>query len=278
MFDRSNPQSKVFRTEAPLQPSHTPDSLKGRENEIDAIVESLQRLARGNPADHLFIHGPPGVGKTTCVDHVLDHLDRETPIETVRINCWQYNTRPALLTELLIELGYPAPRKGKPVDEILSKLEEWLDKNRSVAVALDEFDQLQAPSEIVYDLHRTSQAAASNIGMIFIADNVDVRAELLPRCQSRVPMQMVEFQPYTASDLIAILESRIDQAFRSGVVSDDAVEFIAERVAEGRGDCREAFRLLLRAGRRADQQGLREVTIDHVQAAAKEDGMTEVER
>ena len=55
---------------------------------------------------------------------LFDRMEEETTSKSVYINCWQYNTRPSLLTELLIQLGYPAPRKGKPVDELLSKIRE----------------------------------------------------------------------------------------------------------------------------------------------------------
>jgi cell division control protein 6 len=96
-------------------------------------------------------------------------------VKPVYINTWQYNIRSSLLTELLIQLGCSAPRKGKPVDELLSKLREWLDKNRGVAVATDEFDQLEEDAEVVYDLQLLNQEADHHIGTILVSNKPPVK-------------------------------------------------------------------------------------------------------
>lgn len=156
-----------------------------------------------------------------------------------------------MLTELLIELGYPAPRKGKPVDELLSKLREWLNKNRGVAVALDEFDQLRNQTEVIYDLQMVDQEADNPIGILTASNRCPRQIQLDPRSRSRLNCQTLEFQPYTAEELIDILEKRVEQAFKPGSVPDEAIEEVAERVAESSGDCRKALEILLRKGREA---------------------------
>ncbi len=267
MFDRSTNKSDIFHTESPLLPSHAPESIIGRDQEINAMVETLQSLHKGRSPDHLLVHGPPGVGKTTCVRHVLDRLNSETRTKTAYINCWKYNTRPALLTQLLIKLGYPAPRKGKPVDELLSILNEWLDKNRSIAVALDEFDKHDSGSEIMYDLHQSSITAENDVGLVVITDRPEIRDEIEPRSKSRIPLREVEFQPYTADDIREILQERVKTAFMNGVVPEEVLERIAEEVANSGGDCREALHLLLQAGRTSASQNFSEVKLDEKKLA-----------
>lgn len=269
MFDQQQTNG-ILTSEAHLTTEYTPDRPVGRDGELDRIGDALRPLTRNRSAENLLIHGPAGVGKTTCVKHVFGQLEYETNVKTVHLNCWQYNTRPSFITRLLVKLGYPAPRKGKPVDELVSKLREWIDRNRSVAVALDEFDQLRDATEVIYDLRQVSQEAENNLGILMVSNRHPTGIQLDPRSDSRLTCGTVEFRPYTASELEAILAERAEEAFRSGAIHDEVVSSIAARVADQSGDCREALELLLRAGRYADRQDASKVTEDHVAAIRDE--------
>lgn len=265
MFD-NNDSDGVFRSENHLTMRHIPDEPVGREREISRMVVALKPIVRRRQPENLLIHGPAGVGKSLCVTHVLDHLEDQTRVKSFRINCWQYNTRPSFLTQLLILVGFPAPRKGKPVDELLSRLREWLDKNVSLVVALEEFDQLRDQTEVVYDLHHISQKSENDIGMVMVSNTHPSDIELDPRSESRLAVQTLEFQPYSARELYRILEDRVEKAFQPNAVTDDVLERVAEIVADSRGDCREAFELLLRAGRLTDFQKADRIGHSHIDA------------
>jgi cell division control protein 6 len=71
---------------------------------------------------------------------------------------------------------------------------------------------------------------------------------------------MLEFEPYTAEQLQKILEDTAEQAFKPGAVDNEVIEAIADEIADSTGDCRQAFKRLLQAGRQAMQHGAREVT------------------
>lgn len=267
MFNNNTTQSKgLLRSENYLTTGYHPEEPVGRDTEIDTIADAVRPLAHRHDPDNLLIYGPTGVGKTTCVKHVTRRLENQASVNSIYINCWQYNTRPSLLTELLIQLGYPAPRKGKPIDELLSKIREWLDKNRGVAVALDEFDQLEDQTEIVYDLQMINEEADNKIGLLMVSNQHPTRISLDPRSQSRLNCQTLQFQSYNAPQLQQILEKRVEQAFRPGTVPQEVIEEIAEKVAEQSGDCRKALNILLRAGRKADQEGDNSVTVKHIES------------
>jgi len=272
MFEDTQNRQSVFRSESPLSSATTHDQVIGRESEIERMADVIRPLAQNDAPDNLLVYGPPGVGKTTCVKHLFDQLESETSVKTVSINCWQYNTRPSLLTELLIQLGYPAPRKGKPVDELLSKVREWLDKNRGVAVALDEFDQLDDANKVIYDLHKACEDADNELGLVLISDEQSSELELDPRSQSRLRYQSIEFTRYDADDLSEILDQRAEEAFHPRAISDHVLELVARIVAEEGGDCRKALNMLLRAGRRADQENADKVSPQHVQQGQKNRG------
>lgn len=252
----------VLRSETYLDTGYQPEKPVGRGAEVQRIVEAVRPVTRRKTPENLLVYGPAGTGKTTCVRHVFDHLEDETTSKSVYINCWQYNTRSSLLTELLIQLGYPAPRKGKPVDELLSKIREWLDKNRGVAVALDEFDQLENRTEAIYDLQLVNEQAESRLGLIMVSNQHPRQIKLDPRSQSRLNCQTLEFHSYDAPQLQKILKKRVEQAFKPGTVPNEVLEEIAETVADNSGDCREALEKLLRAGRKADQEGVSEVSFE----------------
>ncbi len=264
MFENADTGKGVLRSEVYLTSEYDPEWPVGRDSEVERIAAAVRPLAHRKPSENLLVHGPAGVGKTTCVQHVFDRLEEQTSAKSVYINCWQYNTRPSLLTELLIQLGYPAPRKGKPVDELLSKIGEWLDKNTGVAVALDEFDQLEEDAEVIYDLQLLNEESDNAVGLVLVSNQHPRQLQLDPRSQSRLNMQTLQFKPYTAPQLEGILKERVEQAFRPGTVKDEVITKIAERVAENGGDCRQAIELLLRVGRKAEKDNASGLELKHL--------------
>ena len=224
MFQDSHPQNGILRSETYLTTNYEPEDPVRRETEINRIADAVRPLIRRKTPEDLSVYGPAGVVKTTCVKHVFDRLESETSAKAVYINAWQYNIRPSLLTELLIKLGYPAPRKGKPVDELLSKLKKWLDKNRGVAVAIDEFDQLQEKTEIIYDLQMLNQEAENSLGIVMVSNQPPSKVQLDPRSRSRLNCQTLQFNSYNAPQLQEILTKRVEQAFKPGTVPDEVLE------------------------------------------------------
>jgi cell division control protein 6 len=264
MFQSTPNNTGIVRSETYLDTAYQPEKPVGRASEIQRIVEAVRPVTKRRKPENLLVYGPAGVGKTTCIRYVFNQLEQETTSKSAYINAWKYNSRSSLLTELLIQLGYPAPRKGKPVDELLSKIREWLDKHRGVAVAIDEFDQLRNSTEVIYDLYMVNQESENSLGIIMVSNQHPTQIQLDPRSRSRLNCQTLQFNSYNQTQLEQILDKRVEQAFRPGSVPDEVVEKIAEQVAESSGDCREALEQLLRAGRTAEQEGDSTVSIDHL--------------
>ena len=264
MFDSIERSNSLFQDESALSTSSTPDTIIGRETEIQELEAALSPLTRRTAPENVVVYGPAGVGKTTTVTHACDQLEEQSQVRTVRINCWQYNTRSSLLSELLINLGYPWTRKGKPIDEALCRLQEWVAKHRCVAIVLDEFDRHRAQTDIIYDLHHVSTAVDNELGVILISNKPPSELHLNPRSRSRLNYRSVYFARYDADELYAILQNRAEAAFRSDAVTDEALARIADHVAETGGDCRHAIDLLYRAGRIAERKQVETVMTDHV--------------
>ena len=270
MFTTTQRRNSVFKNEQTLSTTDLAEPI-GRQHEIDILADALRPLTRGRNPENLFAYGPTGTGKTTCIRHVCCKLEEETRVKTVTINCWKHNTRSSLLTQLLIELGYPVPRKGIPVDALLTKLHEWIEKHHSIVVVLDEFDQHQEQSESVYDLHELAVETENSLSMILISNTSPSQIDLEPRSLSRLDYQRLHFEPYSEEDLKQILKQRAQQAFHRNTLGDNVVDQIAAKVSNerdvGRGDCRRALELLYRAGREADREQADKVTTTHVERA-----------
>ena len=264
MFDSIERSNSLFQDESALSTSSTPDTVVGREPEIQKLEAALSPLTRRTAPENVVVYGPAGVGKTTTVTHVCNQLEAQSQVQTVRINCWQYNTRSSLLSELLINLGYPWTRKGKPIDEALCRLQEWVAKHRCVAIVLDEFDRHRAQTDIIYDLHHVSTAVDNELGVILISNQPPSELHLDPRSRSRLNYRSIHFTRYDADELYAILQDRAEVAFQPDAVTDEAVARIANQVADTGGDCRHAIELLHRAGRIAEREQAEAITTDHV--------------
>lgn len=244
----------ILRSETYLSPDYVPDQPIGRKKEIKQIADSVRPLTRNKQPENLLLHGPAGVGKTTCTKHVLRNLETETRVETIHLNCWKYDTVSSLLTQITIELGYPTPRKGISKDELLQKIQELLHKKDSVAIALDEFDKLEKPGEALYHLKEVSKKQEkSKIGFIMISNQEINKIINEERTKSRLNHKQIKFGSYNTQQLTKILQKRVEQAFKPGSIEKSQTKKIAEEVAQKNGDCRLALKILLTAARKTDR-------------------------
>src|SRR3989338_7777094 len=103
----------IFTSEAALLPDFTPEQPLHRESQLQEISLALKPAVRNLRPDNLFLCGSPGAGKTTCAKHAIAQLaDYRPRVNCVYINCWENNTKSAVLNEIgrSIEIGFP--RRG----------------------------------------------------------------------------------------------------------------------------------------------------------------------
>ncbi|MEM4389204.1 MAG: AAA family ATPase [Candidatus Micrarchaeia archaeon] len=272
LFDRIACEGGVFKNERALLPEWLPEVLPHREREIREIALAVRPAALGKRPENIVLIGPAGTGKTSCVKHVFKELaaysQRALPIY---INCWELPTRHAILSKLAQALGEILPRRGIGSDEIIEQIAGALRRERRVPVlALDELDRLLAnPGEsgVLYDLARARETLGSDVGLIGITNNEAFFAELDERVRSSLGNRSLIFKPYTPPQLKDILRERAREAFFEGCVDADAIAVCAAHGAKHGGDARVAIEVLWRAGREAEREGAKVVSVQHVRRA-----------
>ena len=256
----------VFKREEVLYPEYLPLNLPHREGQIRLISENLSLLLKNSKPMNIFIYGPSGVGKTAVAKFVLREFESYSGIKNVYINCWQYNTSFAVLTEIGIAIGTFVSRRGWAKDEIFSRIVQNMEnKKLNLIIVLDEVDQLiKNDASILYDLLRIENYTKQKIGLIFISNDKYVFRNVEERIKSSLNLEEVEFKPYTFLEMKDIVEERMKYAF---IAYEEGVSALVAAKAAEKGDVRIALEILLKAGRIANEK----LRVEDVKKVIKEE-------
>ncbi len=260
----------VFKEERVLKPEYLPDDILHRETEIRELVSILQPFVHSRSPENVFVFGPPGTGKTVTCRYVLNQLEEYTSkVRGFYINCWEYNTRYSIFSKIGEELGLILPRRGLSADEVLYRIVDGYRHEglNGMVIVLDEVDRLfvnKDEGNVLYDLARATENIGVNISIIIISNYRDFLINLDPRIRSSLMFKTIEFEPYSITALKDILRERSHIAFRPGVLDDDVIPLCAALGVKFGGDARVALTALWLAGREADREGSKHVTVNHV--------------
>jgi len=269
LFQRASKEKSVFQDERYLYPEFIPDLLPHREKEIDSLVYCFDPILKGKKPLNVFLTGPTGVGKTVSAKYVLRELEENFDrAKSLYLNCFEYNSRPAILAAIANFAGAGVPRRGLATDELFTKMLESIRKcGFTPIVILDEVDQLlvsEQNSKILYDLLRIVEYEQNRIGIIMISNDIELTAKLDSRIKSSLAEQTIIFDSYTPEQLKSILKERADLSFQKNSLEKEVVNVAAAHAAKLGGDCRVAIESLLKAGRIAERENTGIVTIDNL--------------
>lgn len=266
--------SSIFKNENALNLEYLPPEMPEREAQLKEIAFALSPVTKGKRGRNILITGPAGTGKTSCTKYVLNQLTEysQTPI-AIYINCWNFTTSNAILSEIAERLRLPLPRRGIAFDEIFNRIKEYLvSNNKIMIVVLDEVDRLVAgdSTEILYYLSRGDELANGRISTIVISNDEELPAKLDERIRSSLLEMRIKFERYTAFQLKKILSERAKLAFFSSAITEEAVALCAANAAKNGGDARIGISLLYQAGLNAERDGSNKVLLKHVKLALEE--------
>ncbi len=250
----------LFLDSMPLDVDFMPPIIKHRESEQQYIAECMKPLFGKRNGKNLVINGAPGLGKTVATKHILSELKKESnEIKTIYVNCWKKDTPFKIANEICNQLNFKFTT-GRNTDELMSEAVKILNKSPCVIV-LDEADKI-AEQQVFYSLLEEIFTKT----LICITNEKDWLSKLDDRVRSRMLAELLDFKAYNYDEISSILKERVNFAFVSGVLDNDAFESIVEKTFEI-GDIRAGLFLLKNAGEEAEGKSKRRITLEHASIA-----------
>ncbi|ELY55812.1 Cdc6/Cdc18 family protein [Natronococcus jeotgali] len=272
LFTETAPDDSLFTAKGVLDPLADPEEVRARESQERELATHLNGIHDEYLPPTVSIHGPPGTGKTITTRRVCrEFAARTESIAVEYVNLKECRTLFSAANEIYYELS--GEKKGayagldgvfEGIWNALEEYPEW------TVLLLDEIDHIQQdtnydPSDFFYRLLRGEGKLARGINLsVWLLSNelLEVDLRLDSRVESTMSDETVFFPPYGEEELVAILEPRVERAFRDGAVPEDAFEYGIREAARRWGDARKALTLFRQAGETASERGLDEVTKD----------------
>ena len=253
-------EESLFRNHVALDYDYMPKVIPYRENEQRYIAMCIKPLFMERNGKNVIVHGPPGVGKTVAVRHLLQELEEETEsIIPIYVNCWKKNTTFKIMQEICDMIGLKFIQ-NKKTDELYELMKRHINKKSTVFV-FDEIDKVEDHDflyNILEEIYRKT--------IILITNYSNWLNNLDNRIKSRLMPDSVHFRPYNLAETKGILKERVSYAFVPNVWEEEAFELIASKTYEIK-DIRTGLYLLREAGNIAEDEASRKILVSHAKKA-----------
>lgn len=261
-FRRDEPG--IIVKEEALTGSYLPDEMLHRDAELQAIADAIKPLLRKKPSDNLFIHGPSGTGKTSCVKYILrqmlGHSDNVLP---VYVNCWENYTQLAVYNRIIEEMRLPMPRRGLATDEVFDRILQYVrNYGKPLLLVLDELDGLRH-DELLYSVGRANEKPGVLFGVISMTNNRELLAGMDARVRSSLRFSDMGFRKYGDEQLFGILRHRAEHALAPGSWDERLLRKMSASVDDG--SARVAIQLLWKAAKKAEGKGAKRMMLQDLE-------------
>jgi len=244
-----------------LEFSYMPKNLLYREKEQNEIAYAIKPLFNKTNGSNILIHGVQGIGKTIACKRVLEELEDYDEVESIYINCWQYNTEFKIFSYINDQLGNIT--SSNKVEDLQKKAISSLNKS-SVVIILDEFDKLEN-----FDIIYTFLEQLYRKSILLITNFKDIVNKIDPRITSRLNLKELEFRPYNEFEVKGILLERIKFAFyRPNAFDKDSFDKVVATTLESK-DMRKGLVLIRECALQAENDAKRKIDIDVVNNVIK---------
>ncbi|KAJ1963705.1 AAA ATPase [Dipsacomyces acuminosporus] len=244
-----------------LHRSTAAPNIVGRESEQATIRCFLQTTIEQGRGGSLYISGNPGTGKTACLQALIKQSSASFP--SVLVNCVPLTRPDQAYSAILDALQATNAQKDAP----LAALEKLVfQTKRAFLVILDEVDSLLgSKQEVLYRLFELAAHPDSHMVLVGIANALDLTDRFLPRLQARnCEPQLLNFNPYQISDIVAIIQSRLSSVLpesAESVIQKAALELCARKVAATSGDIRKALDVCRQAMEAAEAESKKKAAL-----------------
>jgi len=271
----------LFKDETKLDINYIPYALPHRESELRLLKEffSFALQSPEKMTQRVIITGDVGTGKTALsqrfgAEITHEAAKRSVNLYYVHVNCREYRGSLFLILQHAVSVFHPNfPKRGYSAEELLGMLMQMLDEEKAhIILTLDEFESLveNEGNEAVYKITRlpeTRPDKPQRLSLICIMRELKVIERLDASTRSSLQSNIIGLQKYSKKQLVDILATRADLAFKPSAVPEDTLEMIAENAFSENGNARFGIELLWRAGKYANADEQYTVTAECVRKA-----------
>jgi Cdc6-like AAA superfamily ATPase len=233
--------------------------LIGKEKEFATLCNALAPLAQGRRTRNVWLHGPPGSGKTAAAKLLLNYFEDRCGIRGIYANCWETSTYFSLLEKMVRDFRILGAEKLNSLYR-LERIEKHL-QARPLIIVLDEIDK---PSSRERDSMIYNMCGMPNVCLICICNSRHFFLALDSRARSRLDPLLMEFRPCTSGEIADILKQRSEFGLRGDAVNDQVLIQISRAA---KGDARVAIQTLLHLATRAERSRLTTIATEDDQGS-----------
>ena len=254
----------LFKNEYALDYTFIPKNVPFRESQQRFLATCIKPLLADHNGRNVLVHGPPGVGKTAALQHLIRELDESDEFSDklylIYVNCWHKNTTYKVVIELCDAVGY-AFTQNKNTEDLFKIVSQIINKKSAIFI-FDEIDKAE-DTDFLYILSEMIYKKS-----IFLVTNYKSwLLELDDRIRSRLLLEQIEFPQYTEQEILGIMKDRINFAFHDpACVVDESLKLISKKAAELK-DVRIGLFLLRECALLAEEKASKKVLPEHVERA-----------
>jgi len=267
--------ASVFKSEETLLQGFIPPELPHREEELVRLSRSFKPLLskKGAYAVNVAVVGKPGTGKTVSIRYFGRSLMNTASKHGVKVrfeyyDCYMFRTKSAILRNLLTQ-RFKVTSRGFSDEEITTMLFKRLEReNLRLILCLDEAYLLGQDLLSIIHASEVADYGHAHISTLLACRTTEWQTILNAPLAGRLH-DLIELRPYNEEQLYSILKYRANLAFHKNVVPDEIIRMVAQ-IAASTENARHGIEILYRAGKAADQYGIRPITPDLIRRAKQE--------